>query len=298
MHAHGMKRGWYIILVCCGFLMAGAQVALDPNIAQYGVGKTRHFIQSGPVTVTPVSHTFRAFVEAGPDGVINRARVSGPLGSHLDVNGPQSLILYSGGAVFESTTYLNQGSLDTDFPSGSSGNYGLRIDTGVEGGSTAGGYDHAVMLNLGSDAYPAATPALTFGNSLWSDGRLITDVRNPAVLSWNFADYIAATDIILLSIRPQAGGSNVVDLRFADSDPGGFTIEAGWFTAGQNYVGRLTFLRVVDRPTDIPGADGLAFFATETTFNFAAVPEPSSQSLIALGAAVVAWSVWRRRQRR
>ena len=290
-----MKLHLRLSLALCGLATVNAQVT-DPDIAQYGLGKSRRYVQTPPATVTPHRFAFSAFVDATTGGMINGGKLYGPLSSFLGVNGPQSLNLHAGGADFESTVYLDQGSLDTDFPNDNSGNYVLKIDAGTAGGALSGGFDYAVSFMLGGDAYAADVPTLAINNGFWTDGNFVTDVNSPTSFGWTFTSYNAATDVVLFSIRPQGGGENLVNLQFQGSNPGGFTVNAGLLTSGQIYEGQLTFARIVDNPTDVPGVMGVAFYAMETSFAIQAIPEPSTYALFALGLGVVGWSRWRRRQ--
>ena len=293
-----MKRYLFPILAVLGVSVASALIP-DSNITQYGLGKTRGYLQTGAVTVTPNSFTFSAFVDATSTGVINKAQVSGPLSSYLDEtkSGPQPLILYAGDADFKSTLYLLKDSLDTNFPNDNSGNYKLKIDSGEPGGTVSGGYDYDVSLKLGGDAYVTDVPTLTINNGFWSGGgSFIVDVNNPTLFSWDFSSYNSATDIVLFSIEPQSSGGDIVKMQFQGTNPGNFTVNAGLLTAGETYVGQLTFARIVDSPTDVPGVQGVAFYALETTFAFQAVPEPSTYALLVLGLGLVFLQVRRCRR--
>jgi len=288
-----MKLHLRILLALCGLATVNAQVS-EPNIAQYGLGKSRGFVQTAPGTVTPDSFTFSVFIDATSGGLINGGKIYGPITSFLGVNGPQSLNLHAGGADFESTVYLDQGSLDTDFPNDNSGNYVLKIDSGPAGGALSGGFDYAVSFMLGGDAYVADVPTLAINNGSWMGGSFVLDVNNPTSFGWGFPSYNAATDVVLFSIRPQGGGDSLVNLQFQGSNPGGYTVSAGFLTSGQLYEGQLTFARIVDSPTAVPGVMGVAFYAMETSFDFQAIPEPSTFVLFALGLGVAGWARWRR----
>ncbi|MCF7687810.1 MAG: PEP-CTERM sorting domain-containing protein [Cephaloticoccus sp.] len=269
-------------------------VVTDPNIAQYGLGKTHGYTQTGPTTVTASSYDFSVFIDATSIGVIAGAKVYGPLSGYLNTHGPQDLTTHSSGAEFKVTGYLNQGSLNTDFPNDNSGNYKLRIDTGTAGGSISG-YDYEIQFNLGGDAYPTSIPTLTLDNGTWSSGVYqVSDTGVSTSFGWSFADYNATTDVVLFSI--EHGGKDVVRRQFQGSNPGGYTIDPNLLTAGMNYTGRLTFARIVDSPTDVSGVQGVAYYAVETTFNLQAVPEPSTYLLLGLGLGSVLLLLKRQRR--
>lgn len=278
-------QGLFLFLACA---QAATAIIVDPDIYQYGVGKTRGYVQSGPTTVTADSFTFNAFVDKRTGGQINAAKILGPLNSYLDVNGPQNLTLNSNGAEFHSTAYLSQGSLDGNFPNDNSGNYVLKVDTGL----VSGLFDYSVTFQLGGDAYVPDVPLLTINNGGWSNGSYTLNANNPTAFGWSFSNYNSATDVVLFNIKT-SGGVSVVDEQFKGSNPGGFTVSG--LTVGTSYTGRLTYARIVDNPTTISGADGFAYYAMETTFNFTAVPEPSTYVLLLTGLGCV-WLGWRRRR--
>lgn len=284
-----MKLHLRITLALCGLATVNAQVS-EPNIVQYGLGKSHGFLQTTPEVVMPDSFTFSAFVDATTGGMINGGKIYGPLYGFFGVNGPQSLNLHARGANFESTIYLDQGSLDTAFPNDNSGNYVLKIDAGTAGGALSGGFDYAVSFMLGGDAYVADVPTLAINNGYWTGGNFMLDVNSPTAFGWTFSSYNAATDVVLFSIRPQGGGDSLVNLQFQGSNPGDYTVNAGFLTSGQLYEGRLTFARIVDNSTDVPGVMGLAFYAMETSFVIQAIPEPSTYVLLALGLGVAGWA--------
>lgn len=237
--------------------------------------------------------------------MINGAKVFGPLGSYLDTNGPQALTVRGAndGADFNVKGFVSQTALDatgTGFPNDNIGNYKLQIDTGTTGGSVGGGYDHEIKFNLGGDAYPTTVPLVTVTNGAWSDGKyFVSDSSAVTQFSWTFSDYIQPSafsttgDVIVFSVRPTAGGSDVVRVQYDSSNPGSYTLAANSLTPGTEYIGELFFARIVDKPDDISGVTGVVYYSVETTFKIQAVPEPSTWAMIGLGAVMIEW--WRRR---
>lgn len=289
------------ILLVFGTVSAALAQSADPDVRQYGVGKTHTYTQTGPTTVTPTSYTFEAFIDATANGTVNQALVQGPLSGYFDTHGPQSLSVYDSGAEFRVTGYLDQNALDLAFPNDSSGNYKLYVDTGALGGSISHGgaqYDYAVSFDLGGDAYVPDIPTLTANNGAWQGGTYVVAATGEATsFGWTFTDFDAATDVVLFSIRPANGGDDVLNLQFQGSNPGGYTLAANLLTPGVDYTGQLSFARIVDNPADIPGASGVAYYAVQTTFEIQAVPEPSTYALFAAGLGIVGIAAWRRRRR-
>lgn len=291
-----MKPCLFLIVIGLSFSVGSAQV-VDPNIAQYGLGRTHGYLQTDSTTVTPYSFSFRAFVDATAGGVINKARISGPpIGSFYGVSGPQDLNVYSGGAEIEYTSTLADASL-SDFPNLPAGNFTLKIDDGVLGGPISpGGYDYSAQLAIGVDAYVADIPTFSIDNGSWSGGSFAVDVTNPTTFSWSFPTFDSSTDMVFFSITAQ-NGDEVVKMQFPQgTNPGSFLLNAGMLTFGESYVGQLTFAHIVDISTDIPGVFGFAYYATETTVLLQSVPEPSTYALLVLGLGVVLLQVRRRRQ--
>lgn len=283
-------------------LLAGTCVigqVTDPNIAQYGVGKAHRYIQTDASTVTATSYGFNAFVDATSTGTINQAKLYGPLNSYLDTNGPQDLTVRSdnSGADFTVTGYVDTNDLDASFPNDSNGNYRLRIDTGVAGGSIGGTYDHEIQFNLGGDAYPTTVPLLTIDNGTWNSGTYEVAAPDAAThFDWNFTDYNSTTDVVVFSIRANNDGTEIARVQFQGSNPGGYTLAADSLLAGVDYTGELFFARIVDNPNDISGVQGVAYYSVETTFAIQAIPEPSTYALMLLGGGLV-WLLSRRRKR-
>lgn len=269
---------------------------VDPDVAQYGVGKTNGYTQSGPSTTTFQSFTFNAFVDQRAGGNLVGAVLQGPL-----LGGTQTLTLNAEGADFNSISFTGvpvtaknnlNGNFSDSTPGNAGTNYRLKIDT-----SGAGSPDYDVSFSLAGDLYPADIPLFTLDNGAWIGGTYYADtVHNATQLSWSFPTYNSSTDVILLKIEPAAGGAEIVDEQFKGAFTGGFTLSQGLLTAGTEYKVQLTFARLVDQDTTtVPGVQGVAFYATETTFSFVAVPEPSTYVLLLLGLGSVWISIRRRR---
>jgi len=277
------------------------QVALGDNIANFGLGKVRGYKQSGPGSedVAASSYGFNVFATTTTGGTINAAKVYGPLTGYLGVKGPQDLGINDNGAGLAVTGYLDQGSLDTDFPQDNSGNYRLRIDVGAINQNFPNDYDFEIPFNLGASAYVSDVPRLTIDNGAWHDATYVVSATDTGTnFGWVFSDFDAQNPedyVTLFRISPMQGGLDVVNVQLGPNQSG-YTVAAGVLQAGTDYTVTLHFARIVDLPA-VQGlnATGAAFYAVETSLALQAVPEPSTYALLGTGlAAVLIWS-WRRR---
>ncbi len=274
--------------------MGAAQVS-DPNVLQYGVGKNRTHLQTGPGQTAFTSFTFQAFIDLRPDGVLTSAVLQGPL-----LGGVQSLSLHSTGANFESAQFTGEpttakGNLNGNFADSTPGNAGTNYSLVF---TTVPGTTYSVGFSLAGDNYPEDIPQFTLDNGQWTEGGYQLDAGQTVNFGWAFPGYNAATDMVVFRVRP-AGGDEILRQQFQGSHPGGFAVTAGTFAPGTAYVAELGFARVVaSNPNAVAGAQGVAFYALQTNLTFTAVPEPSTYALLALGLGVVLLPVLRRRFRR
>lgn len=273
-------------------LGAHAVIVDDPDIRQYGVGKRKGYVQSGPGVVTFSDFTFEAFVDLKPNGTLQSASLQGPL-----LGGTQTLTINSDGADYQSAQFTGdpttaKGNLNGNFSDSTPGNAGTNYSLSFTTGSNNA---YSASFGLTGDTYATTVPTFTLDNGSWNNGIYVIDPAQMTNFGWAFTDYNAATDIVLFNIRPKAGGNKIIDQEFQGSNPGGYSVGANQLTLGTEYVGELTYARLVDsNTTTVPGAKGFAYYALETSFNFVAVPEPPVYALLALGLGLVIRTVRRR----
>jgi hypothetical protein len=281
---------WAVFLLAA---LDGQAAVVDPDVKQYGVGKSKAYVQTGPGTVTFANFTFEAFVELKPGGTLQSATLLGPL-----VGGTQILTIHTDDAAFESAAFtgdptIAKSNLNASYPNSTPGNaatnYSLTFVTGANA-------TYSASFSLTGDAYAATIPLFTLDNGSWNNGAYLLDPAQATNFGWALPDYNAATDIVRFEIQPKTGGSELVEQQFQGSNPGGYTVGAGLLTPGVEYVGELIFARLVDINTStVPGVQGFAFYAIETNFNFVAIPEPPACALLVLGLGLVARTLRRRR---
>jgi hypothetical protein len=138
------------------------------------------------------------------------------------------------------------------------------------------------------------------GGGTWSGAEFLFNVleEGGAITFSSFAGMVDGQDLIILDIYSE---TDYHALRITTQNPTtsfGFGSEP-YFVPGASYKALLTFVKVVEGDFgSVPGASGFAYYATQTEFNFTAVPEPSTYALIVLGLGVVLLPVLRRRIRR
>lgn len=282
-----------VLLFLATAVVSRAVIISDPNILQYGVGKLKGYVQTGPGTVTFTDFTFQAFVDLRPGGTLTAATLQGPL-----LGGTQTLTIHPDGAEYQSVKFSGEpttakGNLNGNFADSTPGNAGSNYTLDI---TTVPGTSYSVSFGLSGDQYVSAPPLFTLDNGTWSNGLYLLNLAQPTNIGWSFAGYNSTTDVVLLTIRPKEGGDRIVDLQFQGSQPGGYALDGSQLLHGAHYIAQLGFARVVDSPTGIPGAQGVAFYSMETSFEFVAVPEPSTYALLALGLGVIGVAQWRRRR--
>lgn len=279
------------------FLLAalGAQAVIvdDPNIRQYGVGKRKGYVQTGPGQVAFANFTFEAFVDLKPGGSVLLATLQGPL-----LGGTQTLSITQDGVEYQSVQFTGdpttaKGNLNGNFSDSTPGNAGTNYSLSFTTGANA---VYSASFSLTGETYATTAPTFTLDNGSWNNGIYVLDPTQATHFGWAFSDYNAATDIVLFNVKPKTGGSELVEQQFQGNNPGGYTVNANQLTPGGQYIGELTFARLVDTSTTtVPGAQGFAFYALETSFEFTAIPEPSTYVLLMLGFGLVGRAVRRRR---
>jgi hypothetical protein len=290
MHPRALIAGLLFLASCTS---GWAVIVTDPDIKDYWVGKLKSYTQTGPGGPTFTDFTFQASVDLKPGGSLTLATLQGPL-----LGGAQPLAILSDYAEYKSASFSGEpttakGNLNGNFADSTPGNAGTNYRLNLTTGSAA---VYSVSLSLAGDRYPATTPLFTLDNGVWSNGLYYLNVGQTTNLGWSFADYNAATDVVVFSIHPKDQGAELVDLQFRGSQPGGYALNGNLLIPGAHYIAQLGFARVVDSPTTIPGVEGFAFYGVETSFEFVAIPEPSTYALLALGLAMVGVSVARRRR--
>ncbi len=275
----------------------GGPIAIEPEISSYGFGVVQTHTQtsaSGPVA-NSLPYVFQAFVNAGT-GSASEGYLTAPdlemysLGTHPD---------HLFGISYLSPGYASLTALQTVFSS--SGTYALNF---VTPNSAPNGYNIS-SFELGAPDFPLSVPQIV-GGGIWSGASFVFDVmeEDGQIEINGFTGMVGGLDVIVLSIYSEtdhrASRSWIQTPTTAIGLGGPDEHGVPYFVPGDSYRALLTYIKVVDGNMGefVPGANGFAFYATQTEFTFTAIPEPSTYLLMALGVGVVLIPVLRRRRRR
>ncbi|HRI82249.1 MAG TPA: PEP-CTERM sorting domain-containing protein [Opitutaceae bacterium] len=266
----------------------------DEDVSSYGIGVIKVFTQNsaGAPTFGATPYVFQAFIN-GSD-LISDATITVPGGAEFGLGADPDYIF---GSVYRSAGFASLTELQMVFSS--SGTYVLHFHTPL---SDPEGYSVG-SLSLATVDFPVSAPQI-LGGGTWSGAEFLFNVleEGGAITFSSFAGMVDGQDLIILDIYSE---TDYHALRITTQNPttsfvlGADPYYGPYLVPGASYKALLTFVKVVEGDFgSVPGASGFAYYATQTEFNFTAVPEPSTYALIVLGLGVVLLPVLRRRFRR
>jgi hypothetical protein len=258
-----MKRHPFAVLV---FLAAIAWVRAQ-DVTGYALGKERQYEQTSASAPALASRPYQFFtyLETGAGGLMG-GTVTTPGAAVLNLS-PEGPAAWGTGQ-----SYLSQGGLDGDFPSGA---YALKLDTVDDGTKT-------IMLSLSGDTYPPAPQILNFPAA---------QTVNPAAdftVVWSVPGGIDVNDFAQLQVFDTNGFTVFATPSFptasnaANASAGSVIIPAGTFNTNQTYIATLLFGHAssVDSTSYGQGVVGYAVYAAQTQFTLTTAGVPDASQLI------------------
>ncbi len=230
------------------------------EIANYGVAKSRLFFQedaSGPAAAPQAGYLFVVSVEMAEPGMNASATVTLPGG------GERTLQSYPGSATlnyFE--VFDSEAALHAAFP------FGVHTFTVTVDGET-----RAAQLDFPAAPFPPAPAVVDF------EALQAVDPDQPLAVAWEPFSGGGPGDYIHLEIEDFRSPAPWED-DFLDGTATGTVVPASVLEAGAEFVGRLSFSKVLGRNTSaLGGAFGDASIASWTEFSVVTGGQPEGLSV-------------------
>ncbi|MBP6506536.1 MAG: PEP-CTERM sorting domain-containing protein [Opitutaceae bacterium] len=288
------------ILAVLGLWNSVYALVAGQEISSYGLGviQTGTQIDAAAPAVDVAPFVFQAFINSGSVDATT-ATVQAPGGTVYNLGNDAE---YNFGTSYRSAGFASLAALDMVFAN--TGTYTLYFNTpATEPNGVA-----VNTLQFGSPDFPMDIPRVT-GGGTWADGAFHFDVlQEDGQISFTpFSNMVTDQDLIIFDIYSEVPGDFRASRTVTQSSSSSFGISGPsqndgtpYFIPGDSYTALITFIKVVDADhgASLAGTDGIAFYATQTKFNFVAVPEPSTYGLLALGLGVILLPALRRRLRR
>ncbi len=272
LSAHGLLMG---------LMLSGAAGTADAGLTGVDIGINPTFEQTGSTTVAATGGFFaaRAFLGSASD-------FDGGMLSYPGAGSPAPLTPQPGPLLAYSVGDASLADLNTAFPFGS---YVFNVTNSVTLASQTATIDYSAV------ATPLSVPELT---SASYDGLQGLNAASGFTFDFNsFAQNPSGNLAYVFLNVFDAGGTDVFSQGFLDPATTSIFMPGGTLAAGQSYTFDLVF---DDR---ITGSDGTTpntiFFDdhTDGSFTTAAVPEPATWAVLALGMAGLGAALRRRAPR-